>query len=151
MRRTTFCFIVLYCALTQNYVRSDLSEKAISKGAGDIPNNPQLRANKGEDTSPGVETPSVETATGKSNKAVKEEVNPNPRSGLSHTELSNRKREVQKGNILFFHNAGTRSHLIAMTALAEGLLENGHNVTSLYYAKSNIIHENYKEILIEDK
>ena len=57
----------------------------------------------------------------------------------------------QKGHILFFHPAGTRSHLIAMNGFAEGLVENGYRVTSAIYAESKIIHDNYKEILIEDK
>ena len=56
-----------------------------------------------------------------------------------------------KGHILVFHNAGTRSHLIAMNALVEGLLEQGHRVTSVIYAESKIVNDNYKEILIEDK
>ena len=57
----------------------------------------------------------------------------------------------KKGHILFFHNAGTRSHLIALNALAEGLVEHGHRVTSVQYMKSNIKHENYTEVLIQDK
>ena len=56
-----------------------------------------------------------------------------------------------KGHILFFHNQGTRSHLIVMSALAKELVENGYTVTTVFYAKSNIVHENYNEILIEDK
>ena len=34
--------------------------------------------------------------------------------------------------------------------MANGLLERGHNVTGIYYAKANIDHENYREILIPD-
>ena len=64
---------------------------------------------------------------------------------FSSEKLSN------KGHILFFHNAGTRSHLIAMSALMEGLLDHGHKVTAVVYAKSKIVDRNYKEILIEDK
>ena len=56
-----------------------------------------------------------------------------------------------KGHILFFHNMGTRSHLIAMGGLAEGLVQYGHKVTAVFYAKSKLDHENYTEILIEDK
>ena len=55
-----------------------------------------------------------------------------------------------KGNILMFHNGGTTSHLIVMSALAKALLENGYKVTTVFYAKTNIVHENYDEILIED-
>ena len=68
---------------------------------------------------------------------------------LSHTKESS--QYVKKGHILFFHNAGTRSHLIALNALAEGLVEHGHRVTSVQYMKSNIKHENYTEVLIQDK
>lgn len=57
----------------------------------------------------------------------------------------------QKGHILIFHPAGTRSHLIALNGFAEGLVENGYRVTSAIYAESKIIHDNYKEILIKDK
>ena len=55
-----------------------------------------------------------------------------------------------KGHILFFHNQGTRSHIFVMSALAQALLDHGYTITTVFYAKSNIIHENYNEILIED-
>ena len=70
---------------------------------------------------------------------------------ISSNGNAHHNKASQKGHILFFHNAGTRSHLIAMNALAEGLVENGHRVTTVFYAKSNLVHENYKEILIEDR
>ena len=53
-----------------------------------------------------------------------------------------------KGHILFFHNQGARSHLIVLSALAQGLLDHGYTVTTVFFAKSNIVHENYNEILI---
>ena len=56
-----------------------------------------------------------------------------------------------KGHVLIFHNAGTRSHLMALNALAEGLVEHGNKVTSIIYAESKIANENYREILVEDK
>ena len=68
-----------------------------------------------------------------------------------HTEKEVFENLPKKGHILFFHNMGTRSHLIALSALAEGLVQHGHKVTAVWYAKSKIVHENYKEILIEDK
>ena len=55
-----------------------------------------------------------------------------------------------KGHILFFHNQGTRSHLIVLSALAKSLLENGYKVTTVFYGKSNVLHDNHNEILIED-
>ena len=56
-----------------------------------------------------------------------------------------------KGHILFFHNQGTRSQLIVMSALAQALLDHGYEVTTVFYAKSNIVHKNYNENLIEDR
>ena len=56
-----------------------------------------------------------------------------------------------KGHVLIFHNAGTRSHLMALNALAEGLVEHDNKVTSIIYAESKITNENYREILVEDK
>ena len=56
-----------------------------------------------------------------------------------------------KGHILFFHNAGTMSHLNVVKALAQGLLDNGHKVTTAFYGKTKIVHENYTEIFIKDR
>ena len=56
-----------------------------------------------------------------------------------------------KGHILFFHAVGTRSHIHVAKALIEGLLNTGHSVTSWFYHSTNIIHENYTELLIEDR
>ena len=69
----------------------------------------------------------------------------------SHPQEIQSFSRTEKGHILFFHNAGTRSHLITMMALAEGLVENGHQVTAAWYNEAKIKHENYNEILIEDK
>ena len=38
-----------------------------------------------------------------------------------------------------------------MSAVAQALLEHGYEVTTVFYAKSNIVHEKYNEILIEDR
>ena len=59
---------------------------------------------------------------------------------------------AKKGHILFFHNAGTRSHLIVMNALAEGLAEDGHKVTTVFYgkmSKKNL--PNLNQLVIEDR
>ena len=56
-----------------------------------------------------------------------------------------------KGHILFFHNAGTRSHLIALNGLVESLVEHGYEVTTVFYAKSKFEHKNYNQIVIEDR
>ena len=74
-----------------------------------------------------------------------------PKNDIKQSESVVKTVPSTKGHILFFHNQGTRSHLIAMSALASALLGNGYTVTTVFYAKSNIIHENYNEILIEDK
>ena len=56
-----------------------------------------------------------------------------------------------KGHILFFHTVGTRSHIHVAKALIEGLLNTGHSVTAGFYHSTNIIHENYTELLIADR
>ena len=56
-----------------------------------------------------------------------------------------------QGNILFFHHMGSMSHLNFIRPLAERLVEVGHNVTLVQYAPSNFHHENFTEILIENK
>ena len=58
---------------------------------------------------------------------------------------------VNQTNILFFHFMGTTSHLYFMRPLAERLAEIGHNVTFVQYAPSKFQHENFKQILINDK
>jgi len=52
--------------------------------------------------------------------------------------------------ILFYHDAGTKSHLYTYFPLVEELLSRGHLVTGAYYASANIKHENYTEILLPD-
>ena len=92
-----------------------------------------------------------ESLAGETKQTVHDELTLDQPPELLHTEKQIPDKPSQKGHILFFHNAGTRSHLIAMSALAEGLVEQGHQVTSVIYAKSNIVNDNYKEILIEDR
>ena len=57
----------------------------------------------------------------------------------------------KKGHILLFHHSGTKSHVFFLKALAEGLLEYGHKVTTIFYVKTDIKHQNYTEILIKDR
>ena len=66
-------------------------------------------------------------------------------------EIVGNVEEKTKGHILFFHNAGTRSHLIALNGLVESLVEHGYEVTTVFYAKSKFVHKNYNQILIEDR
>ena len=66
-------------------------------------------------------------------------------------EIDRNVEEKTKGHILFFHNAGTKSHLIALNGLVESLVEHGYEVTTVFYAKSKFVHKNYNQILIEDR
>lgn len=61
------------------------------------------------------------------------------------------KSPTRKGHILFFLQLGTKSHIFFMKSLVEGLLQNGHEVTTIFYVKTNIVHENYTEVLIKDR
>ena len=68
------------------------------------------------------------------------------------TEPAEPAPSAKKGHILFFHNAGTRSHLIVMNALAEGLAEDGHKVTTVFYgkmSKKNL--PNLNQLVIDDR
>ena len=57
-----------------------------------------------------------------------------------------------KGNILFFHHIGTKSHLIALSSLAEGLARHGYNVTSVFWTKMSTTNmTNYKQYVITDR
>ena len=66
---------------------------------------------------------------------------------IDKSSLNKRK----KGHILFFHQLGTKSHIFLQKSLVEGLLERGHQVTTVFYVKTSIVHENYTEILIKDR
>ena len=88
-------------------------------------------------------------ANSETKKNVKQQ--PAVRADHSNAKHVEEKIEDKMGHVLFFHNAGTRSHLIAMNALARGLSEHGYQVTSVHYAKSNIVNANFNEILIEDR
>ena len=52
-------------------------------------------------------------------------------------------------HVLFFHNLGTRSHLITMKPLMQELLDRGHMVTSIIFSSVKISHQNYTEIILE--
>ena len=45
---------------------------------------------------------------------------------------------------------GTRSHMMIITPLAEGLLSRGYKVTAVLPTHLDIDHENYQEFLVED-
>ena len=54
-------------------------------------------------------------------------------------------------NILFFHHYGSLSHLHFIRPLAEELARRGHNVTFVQFAASEFRHENFTEILVENR
>ena len=56
-----------------------------------------------------------------------------------------------KNRILMFHPWGTRSHMGQLKVLVKGLLESGNAVTGVFVWKTGIEHENYVELLIEDR
>ena len=58
---------------------------------------------------------------------------------------------TNKGHILFFHHAGTTSHINVLKSLAGGLLEKGHKVTTAFYGKTHISHDNYTEINLPNR
>ena len=53
-------------------------------------------------------------------------------------------------NILLVHELGTKSHLIQLFPIIEGLLEQGHTVNAAIFSPSKIKHENYTEILLKN-
>ena len=57
----------------------------------------------------------------------------------------------EKGHILFFHHAGTTSHINVLKSLASGLLEEGHQVTTAFYSEINIAHTNHTAITFKDR
>ena len=57
----------------------------------------------------------------------------------------------EKGHILFFHHAGTASHINVLKSLAIGLLEQGHQVTTAFYSDINIAHTNHTAITFKDR
>ena len=49
--------------------------------------------------------------------------------------------------ILFVHDMGTVSHHLQLFPIVEKLLENGHQVTGVFFKSSKIQHKNYTEIM----
>ena len=63
--------------------------------------------------------------------------------------MNNRRNTIQR-HILMFHPWGTRSHMHQLTALLQGLLSSGHQVTAVFARKTEIMHQNYEEIIVAD-
>ena len=74
----------------------------------------------------------------------------NTKDGTKRFEAT-MERIPEKGHVLFFHHSGTISHLNVLKSLAIGLLDNGHKVTTSFYGKTNIVHDNYTEITTKDR
>ena len=70
----------------------------------------------------------------------------NEREENIHLNRANRPK-----NILFFHHYGSLSHLHFIRPLAEELARKGHNVTFVQFASSGFRHENFTEILVENR
>ena len=96
-----------------------------------------------------VENPTKSTKKSTAEPLSSEKEDTKIQENVENPTKSNEKSTL-KGHLLMFHNQGTRSHLIVMSALAKALLENGYKVTTVFYAKMDIVHENYNEILIKD-
>ena len=56
-----------------------------------------------------------------------------------------------KQHILMFHPWGTPSHKQQLKPLILGLLEAGNEVTAALFFKTEITHQHYTEIVVEDK
>ena len=120
------------------------TEKSITEPLSSVKEDTKIKEN--------VENPtkSTEKSTAKPLSSEKEDtkIQENVENPTKPNKIST--KPPLKGHLLMFHNQGTRSHLIVMSALAKALLENGYKVTTVFYAKMNIVHENYNEILIKD-
>lgn len=59
--------------------------------------------------------------------------------------------KANKKHILMFHPWGTPSHMSQFKPLLKGLLDDGNIVTGLFMKGSNIIHDDYTEIVVKDE
>ena len=66
-------------------------------------------------------------------------------------KLADHPNGTSKGNILIFHHFGTGSHVIALSALAEGLSEHGYNVTTVLWKKAGNNTTNYHQLVVTDR
>ena len=152
-RKISFYLFIFCLAQLQTYnVGADSTKKSIKTKVDDVQKPSKINVQEVDITKHKSDQNVQESPKGNSNKAPNGKVHTNAGKDLTVVEQSSKKTKLEnKGNILFFHNAGTRSHVNVMAALAEGLVKHGHKVTTVFYAKTNIVHEGYTEILIEDK
>ena len=93
----------------------------------------------------------IEPKNLRTEEILKEDIVQKETTEVLNNEIDENVEEKIRGHILFFHNAGTKSHLIALNGLVESLVEHGYEVTTVFYAKSKFEHKNYNQILIEDR
>ena len=60
------------------------------------------------------------------------------------------KSDLLKKHILMFHPWGTPSHMNQLKPLVLGLLEAGNAVTAVFTRKTEINHNDYTEIIVQD-
>ena len=56
-----------------------------------------------------------------------------------------------KKHIVMFHPWGTPSHKNQFKPLIIGLLNAGHSITSVFTRQMDIVHDNYMEIIVDDR
>ena len=62
---------------------------------------------------------------------------------LLFSSLCGLQQQCMSYHVVFYHNWGTKSHLIQISPLVEELLDRGHDVTSVLYDTLKVKHENY--------
>ena len=67
----------------------------------------------------------------------------------TNPSMNNSFSQIPK-HVLMFHPWGTRSHMHQLTALLQGLLSSGNQVTAVFARNTEIRHQNYEEIIVAD-
>ena len=66
-------------------------------------------------------------------------------------DSANKVNAHAKKHIVMFHPWGTPSHMNQFGPLITGLLEDGNSITSVFTRSANILHDDYTEIIVEDR
>ena len=91
---------------------------------------------------------------------VKKTVKPNnrPKESVIEKAPNENTKESQakdivydKKHIVMFHPWGTPSHKNQFKPLIIGLLNAGHSITSVFTRQMDIVHDDYTEIIVEDR
>ena len=97
-----------------------------------------------------LHTPNVVKMTSSPNNIPKESV-------IETAQNENAKESEAKGivydkkHIVMFHPWGTPSHKNQFKPLIIGLLNAGHSITSVFTRPMDIVHDDYTEIIVEDR